>query len=139
MSASSRRSSSRRNDEAVVAAEGDSLAVSQPGKVLFPRDGITKLDVVHYYVDIAPVLLPHIRGRPLTFKPFPRGIDEKSYYLRSLPSDQPAWLRSVAYQPRTERTRISPVVATDVRTLVWAANRDALEVHPWLCRADDLE
>src|SRR5581483_1162638 len=70
----------------------DQPAVTHPEKVLWPDDGITKGDLIAYYRTVAPVVLPHLRDRPLVLRPFPRGITGPSYYRQSLPAAAPAWL-----------------------------------------------
>ncbi|MEX2238259.1 MAG: non-homologous end-joining DNA ligase [Dehalococcoidia bacterium] len=114
--------------------------VSSPDKVLFPRDGITKLDLVNYYLAVAPTLLPQIKGRPLTMRPFPDGIDREAYYRRNKPPGSPEWLRSYTYKPNSKpgATTSSPIV-DDEAGLVWLANFNTIEVHPWTCRVDKIE
>ncbi len=125
--------------EWVVEVDGTRITITHPDRVLFPADGITKRDLVAYYLDVAPLVLPLLRGRPLTLKPYPDGIDAPPYYLRSRPARAPAWLACTPYRVRTDGRTSCPIVATDARTLVWAANRSAIELHPWLSRVPDIE
>ena len=87
--------------------DGRELSVSNLGKVLFPRRGFTKGQLIDYYVRIAEVMLPHIRERPLTMKRFPDGVEGKSFFEKHIPSHAPDWVRSVKVPARTARA-LSP-------------------------------
>src|SRR5215212_2862050 len=80
----------------------DEVTVTNPDKVLWPEDGLTKRDLIAYYQAIAPVLLPHLRGRPLVLKPYPNGITGRFYYRQTLPKSAPAWLPRWAHLPRPD-------------------------------------
>jgi bifunctional non-homologous end joining protein LigD len=113
----------------------DSL-VTNPSKLLWPADEITKHDLVRYYQDVAPVLLPHLRDRPLVMKPFPNGIEGRFYFRQTLPKTAPAWLPSWTHMPRADAQPNHMPLAQDVATLTWLANQAAIEMHPWLSRVD---
>ena len=113
--------------------EGKTLRITHMSKVLFPEDGLTKAELLHYYMSVAPVLLPHIRGRPLTIKAFPHGIKGRPYYRRHLSKAAPAWL------PRVEVEDGQTPVIEDTADLLWVVNQDSVELHPWLSRSQDLE
>ncbi|MPZ24075.1 MAG: hypothetical protein GEU28_11155 [Dehalococcoidia bacterium] len=123
-----------------IDAGGRPVRITSPDKVLFPRDGITKLDLVRYYLDVAPILLPQVKGRPLTMRPFPDGIDHEAYYRRNTPKGAPPWLRGYTYKPnsRPGSTTTSPIV-DDEAGLAWLANYNAIEVHPWTSRVDRID
>lgn len=119
--------------EALLAnVDGQTVRVTHLDKVLFPDDGITKAEVLQYYISVAPLLLPHIRGRPLTLKAFPHGIHGRPYYRRQLAETTPAWLSRVELEEGT-----GPVVR-NTADLVWVANLDSIELHPWLSREEDV-
>ena len=123
----------KRDEEPIhVDVEGKPLRVTHLSKVLFPEDGITKAELLRYYFNVAPALLPHIRERPLTLKAFPHGIAERPYYRRHLRPSDPSWL------PRAEIEEGPAPFIEDVADLMWVANQDAVELHPWLSRKGDL-
>ena len=116
-----------------VEVDGRRLSLSNLDKVLYPSVGFTKGQVIDYYSRVAPALLPHLRGRPLTMKRYPDGVDGKFFYEKRIPSHAPEWVR------REKIGGIEYVVCDDLATLVWAANLADLELHPSLSLADDIE
>ena len=107
-------------------------------KVYWPQTGFTKGEVLEYYRQIAPVLLPYLKDRPVTLRMYPQGVEETSYYLRDCPVDAPEWLRRVAYQPKTVN-HLMPLPLIDTAAgLLWFANQGAIEVHLWGSRTPDL-
>lgn len=127
--------SSRRTGDAAPAGALDAL-VTNPAKLLWPDEGITKLDLIRYYQAVAPVLLPHLRDRPLVMKPYPNGITGRFYYRQTLPSTAPPWLPSWRHTPRVDSRPNRMPLAQDVASLTWLANQAAIEMHPWLSRTD---
>jgi len=115
-----------------VEVSGKTVRLSHLSKVLFPDDGITKAEVLLYYQSVAPVLLPHLRGRPLTLKAFPNGIKERPYYRRKLAGTTPPWVSRVELDDG-----FAPVIE-DEADLLWVVNQDSVEIHPWLSRREDL-
>lgn len=109
-----------------VDVAGRRLSLSNLGKVLYPEAGFTKGQVIDYYTRIAPYVLPHLRGRALTLKRYPNGVDAPFFYEKQCPSHRPDWVRS-------ERAAdIDFCVCDDLPTLVWLANLADLELHPSL-------
>jgi bifunctional non-homologous end joining protein LigD len=113
-----------------VTVEG--VRISSPDKVLWPDAGITKLELVRYYEAMAPVLLKYVRHRPLTLRPFPRGVDKPGFYLKDAPKGAPDWLRTFRDVAQSTGEPVDFVVAEDARTLVWIAQFNSVEVHAWL-------
>ncbi len=109
------------------------VVITHPEKVLFPDDGITKADLAAYYEMIAPVMLPHILGRPVTLERFNRGIGEKGIFQKNVVKGFPAWLQRVAV-PKKDGTVHHPIV-TDARSLLWLANQNSITPHVWTSRA----
>lgn len=132
------RSSGRSSDaQTATAPTGDLDAlVTNPAKVLWPGEGITKLDLVRYYQSVAPVLLPHLRDRPLVMKPFPNGIEGRFYFRQTLPKTAPPWLSAWTHIPRVDGKPNQMPLAQDPASLTWLANQAAIEMHPWLSRID---
>lgn len=112
------------------------VRVTHPEKLLWPADGIAKLDLVRYYERIAPVILRYVQGRPLTLRPFRNGIGRPGFYLKNVPRGAPAWVRTFGDVAGSTGARVDFVVASDARTLVWAAQYNSIEVHPWLSTVD---
>lgn len=120
-----------------VTVDGKDLTLSNLGKVFYPQTGFTKGQVVDYYTRIAPVLLPHLRDRPLTLKRYPNGVEGKFFYEKECPSHRPPWVRTKKVESRgstKDRTHVNFCVCDDLATLVWAANLADLELHTSLSR-----
>jgi bifunctional non-homologous end joining protein LigD len=112
------------------------VEISHPDKVLYPASGTTKAMVLDYYERIAPVMLPHLRGRPASFKRFPDGVDGASFFQKHAPARRPEWIRTVVVpSQRAGHAPVEYVVVEDAATLLWAANLAALEIHVPLWRA----
>jgi bifunctional non-homologous end joining protein LigD len=115
-----------------VEVEGRTLTLTNLDKVLYPGTGFTKGQVIDYYRRIAPVLLPHIAGRPLTLKRYPDGVDHAYFYEKNAPRHRPPWVPTKRIpSPGSTKTRetVEYVVAGDLPTLIWAANLADLEIH----------
>jgi bifunctional non-homologous end joining protein LigD len=110
------------------------LTVSNLDKVLFPETGFTKGDLIEYYVNIAPVMLPHVQDRPLTMKRYPEGVEGKFFYEKHAPSHAPDWVRTIGVPTADGDGEIDYSVVCDLPTLVWAANLGSIELHVPLWR-----
>jgi bifunctional non-homologous end joining protein LigD len=110
--------------------------ITHPEKVLFPGDGITKGELAAYYETIAPLMLPHVRMRPVTMVRYPQGIDKQSFWQKDVSRGFPEWLQRVAV-PKKGGTVNHPLV-TDTRTLLWMANQNSIGPHVWTSRAPNL-
>jgi bifunctional non-homologous end joining protein LigD len=119
--------------------EGRTVRLSNPDKVLYPRAGFTKRDLVNYYTAIAPALLPHLRDRPLTLKRYPDGVEGEHFYEKQSPRHRPEWVQTVSVYSRHSRRDIEYTLSQDLPTLVWLANLADVELHPSLSRADEIE
>src|SRR3954469_23424066 len=109
-------------EKAQLVVEGKQLAVSNLNKILYPKVGFTKGQVIDYYLRIAPVLLPHLRDRPLTLKRYPNGVDREFFYEKNCPSHRPPWVKTAAVWSDQNQRNIQFCLVQDVATLVWAAN-----------------
>jgi bifunctional non-homologous end joining protein LigD len=110
--------------------------ITHPEKILFPGDGITKGELAAYYEAIAPVMVPHIRARPITMERFPAGIGKPGFIQKDVSKGFPPWLKRVEV-PKKDGTVHHPLV-TDVRSLLWIANQNCITPHVWTSRAPDL-
>jgi bifunctional non-homologous end joining protein LigD len=112
------------------------VAITHPDKMLFPADGITKQDLADYYAMIAPHMLPHIVGRPVTLERFPRGIGEQGIFQKNVVKGFPEWLERVEVAKKDGSVH-HPVVR-DVRDLLWLANQNSITPHVWTSRAPQI-
>jgi bifunctional non-homologous end joining protein LigD len=111
--------------------------ITHPEKTLFPDDGITKGEVAAYYEAIAPLMLPHLRGRPVTLERYPAGIGRQGFWQKDVSKGFPGWLERVAV-PKKGGVVHHPIV-TDVRSLLWTANQNTITHHVWSSRVPDLK
>jgi len=110
--------------------------ITHPEKVMFPESGITKGELAAYYELVAPLMLPHLVGRPVTLERFHKGIGEKGFFQKNVEKGAPAWLERVAV-PKNDGIVNYPVVR-DARGLQWLANQNCITPHVWTSRVPDL-
>jgi len=122
----------------VVDVEGKRLSLSNLDKVLYPFTGFTKGQVIDYYARIAPALLPHLRGRPVTMKRYPDGVDSEYFYEKNAPKHRPDWVKTAPVWSRHNRRHINYLLVEDLPTLIWLANLASLEIHPSLALGKDI-
>jgi bifunctional non-homologous end joining protein LigD len=121
-----------------VEVEGRKLKLTNLDKVLYPASGFTKGQVVDFYVRIAPVLVPHLAGRPLTMKRYPEGIDQEYFFEKNAPMHRPDWVKTAPIWSESNHRTINFILANDLPTLVWIANLASIELHPSLSLAADI-
>jgi bifunctional non-homologous end joining protein LigD len=117
---------------------GRSIEVTNADRVVFPDAGITKGQLVDYYARIAGTMLPHLRGRPVALKRYPRGLAGAGFFQKNAGPHYPPWIRRDRIAKREGGT-LDHVVVDEPATLVYLANQGTIEFHPWLSEADDLE
>lgn len=128
----------------LVEVDGEELSLSNLDKVLYPEVGFTKAEVIEYYRRIAPVMVPHVAGRPMTLKRYPNGVDGSFFFEKNCPSHRPRWVQTVPIAStgrRSGRNRPETIrycLIDSAAHLVWTANLAALELHPGLQTAEDL-
>ena len=117
--------------------DGRKLKLSNLDKTIYPKAGVSKAEIIQYYLAIAPYLLNYIKGRALTLIRFPDGIGKTQFYAKSKPAWTPDWIDSfgIAHSEET----IDYIVAQDKPTIVWLANLAALELHPMQMTTDDAD
>jgi bifunctional non-homologous end joining protein LigD len=115
------------------------LTVSNLDKILYPKTGFTKGDLIDAYADLAEVLLPHLRDRPLTLKRYPDGVEGKFFYEKRAPSHRPEWLATARIWSDSHHGEIDYCLIEDLPSLAWAANLANVELHTSLARAADIE
>jgi bifunctional non-homologous end joining protein LigD len=115
------------------------ITFSNVDKVFFPEEGITKGDLIQYYASIAPVLLPHLAGRPISMSRYPDGITGPSFYEKQAPGHQPDWMRTTPVDSDSQRGAIDFLLADSAEALMWFANMGCIEVHPFHSAIPDLD
>ena len=116
-----------RSSGETITVGGHRFRLTHPEKVLYPETGTTKADVIHYYVQIAPFMLPHVVGRPATRKRYVDGVDGQVFFEKNLPDSAPSWIRRTTIQHKTRRN--SYIVIDGVAALAWLGQMAALEIH----------
>jgi len=113
-----------------------SAVITHPDKIMFPADGITKGELAAHYARVAPVMVPHLRQRPLTMERYPAGIDKKGFFQKDVSKGVPAWLER-ATVPKVGGSVHHPLI-NDARALAWRANQNCVTPHVWNRRAPEL-
>jgi bifunctional non-homologous end joining protein LigD len=119
-----------------VEIEGERVALTNLDKVLYPQAGFTKAHVIDYYRRVAPVLLPHLRDRPVTLKRYPDGVEGPFFYEKQCPPHRPRFVRVATVFSETRGGDLDYCVLDTLPALVWAANLADLELHTFLHRRD---
>ena len=127
------------SQKAQLVVEGKKLSVSNLDKVLYPKVGFTKGQVIDYFIRVAPVLLTHLKDRPLTMKRYPDGVEGEFFYEKNCPSHRPKWVQTAKVWSEGNQRTMHYCLANDLPTLVWAANLADLELHTSLSRKDKIE
>jgi bifunctional non-homologous end joining protein LigD len=126
-------------NKAELIVEDRKIQVSNLDKVLYPKVGFTKGQVIDYYIRIAPVLLPHLKDRPLTMKRYPDGVEGEFFYEKNCPSHRPKWVKTAKVWSEGNNRMMEYCLAQDLSTLVWAANLADLELHTSLSRKNNIK
>ncbi|TMK57338.1 MAG: DNA ligase D [Actinobacteria bacterium] len=129
----------RPRNKAAVTVEGHELELSNLDKVLYPQTGFTKGELIDWYARIGEVLLPHLRGRPLTLKRYPEGVEGKHFYEKRCPKHRPDWVKTASIYSDRHKGEIDYCVVEDTATLVWLANLADIEMHTSLSRCAEME
>ena len=123
----------------IVEVGGRRLKLTNLEKVLYPATGFTKGQVIDYYARIAPVLVPHLAGKPLTLKRYPSGVDQEYFFEKNATKHRPDWVQTAPIWSEGNQREINYILANDLATIVWLANLAAIELHPSLSLAEDIE
>lgn len=122
----------------VVEIEGKHLSLTNLDKVLYPKTGFTKGQVVDYYARIAPVLLAHLKDHPLTLKRYPEGVDKEYFFEKNATKHRPDWVKTAPIWSEGNQRNVNYILTNDLPTLIWIANLAAIELHPSLSLAKDI-
>ncbi len=131
-------------ENAELTLDGKTFKVTHVNKVWFPAEGYTKRDLLNFYRDVSPFLLPHLKDRPLSLKRYPNGIQEEYFFQKNSPASYPNWLRfeeidSEHRDPKKPRTSIRYVLAEDSASLLYLVNQGCIDQNPWQSRVGSLE
>jgi bifunctional non-homologous end joining protein LigD len=119
-----------------VEVDGRRLSLTNLDKIFYPQAGFTKADLIHYYAQIAPCLLPHLHDRAITMKRYPDGVDGEYFYEKEAPSHRPTWVQTTKVA-KGSGASINYCMINDMPSLVWVANLADLELHTFLHQAPD--
>ncbi|HSF06127.1 MAG TPA: DNA ligase D [Methylomirabilota bacterium] len=125
--------------DGVRIADGVRVVISNPGKVFWPDEGLTKADLVAYYESVTPWLLPYLRDRPVVLTRYPDGIGGKSFYQKDAPGFAPSWVRRARIRAEGVKRDIDYLVVDDAETLRWIINLGTIPLHVWGSRVSALE
>jgi len=128
----------REKTNVTVDAGGKSVALTNLGKVFFPELGITKGDLLQYYADVAPFLLPHVEQRAMVMKRYPNGANGDFFFMKETPTPHPAWLETVPIEHSSGKIVHFPVV-NDLASLLWLINLGCIDLNQWYSRIDDVD
>jgi bifunctional non-homologous end joining protein LigD len=115
------------------------VKISNASKIYFPREGITKGELVAYHREIAPFMLPFLRDRPLVLTRFPDGIDGKSFFQKDAPTWRPRWIRTVTVHAEEAKRDLEHFLVDDAEGLVWLVNLGVIPIHVFASRAQALD
>ncbi len=118
-------------------AGGKIVHLTNLRKLFWPDLGITKRDLLQYYVDVAPVLLPHLAHRAMVMKRYPNGIAGDFFFMKRAPSPRPEWIETCAVEHASGNVIHFPIIA-DLAALVWVINLGCIDLNPWYARCDDI-
>lgn len=122
----------------IVEIEGKHLKLTNLDKVLYPSTGFTKGQVIDYYARIAPVLVPHLKNKPLTLKRYPNGVNSEPFFEKNATKHRPDWVKTAPIWSEGNNRNVNYILCNDLATLVWVANLAAIELHPSLSLAQDI-
>jgi bifunctional non-homologous end joining protein LigD len=124
--------------DATVTVNGREVRLTNLRKPFWPERGITKGDLLQYYADVAPVLLPHIRDRAMVMKRYPHGAAGEFFFMKRAPSPRPAWIRTCTIDHGSENIIDFPVI-DDLPSLLWVINLGCIDLNQWYARCDDID
>lgn len=122
-------------DAATITVDGRKLALSNLNKVFWPALGLTKRDLLQYYADVAPVLLPHVQGKAMVMKRYPNGIAGDFFFMKRAPSSRPDWIQTCSIEHGSGNVIDFPM-AQDTASLLWLINLGCIDLNPWYGRCE---
>jgi hypothetical protein len=119
----------------IVEVGGKTLKLTNLEKILYPAAGFTKGQVIDYYARIAPVLVPHLKDKPLTLKRYPSGVDQPFFFEKNATKHRPDWVKTAPVWSEGNQRDVNYILANNIETLIWTANLAGIELHPSLSEA----
>lgn len=119
-----------------LVVDGRKVRLTNLGKVFWPDRELTKRDLLQYYLDVSPYLLPHVQDRAMVMKRYPHGIAGDFFFMKRAPSPRPAWIRTCSIEHDSGNIIDFPVVR-DVASLLWIINLGCIDLNQWYARCDD--
>src|SRR5690348_2753275 len=127
----------RDDNDVHVSIDGKEVRVTNVNKLFWPQLGLTKGDLLQYYLDVAGVLLPHIRDRAMVMKRYPHGAAGDFFFMKRAPSPRPAWIRTCSIEHESGNIIDFPVI-DDAASLLWVINLGCIDLNQWYARCDDV-
>ena len=124
--------------DAVVALDGRQVRLTNLKKVFWPERKLTKGDLIQYYVDVSPVLLPHLRDRAMVMRRYPNGIHGPSFFMKRIPEPHPEWVETCRIEHASGNVIDFPMVQ-DLPSLLWVVNLGCIDLNQWYARSDDVD
>jgi len=128
----------RDTDDAALTIAGKTVHLTNLRKPFWRARGITKGDLLRYYAEVAPALLPHIAGRAMVMKRYPNGADGQCFFMKRAPEPRPAWIETCSITHGSGSVIAFPVV-NDLPSLLWLVNLGCIDLNPWYARCDDVD
>jgi bifunctional non-homologous end joining protein LigD len=125
-------------DQANIAADGEEVTLTNLNKIFWPELKLTKRDLLQYYLDVSPWLLPHLQDRAMVMKRYPNGIAGEFFFMKRAPTPRPNWIPICSIQHHSGNVIDFPVVE-NVATLLWIVNLGCIDLNPWYARCDDVD
>ena len=125
-------------NDAMLTVDGREVRLTNLQKPFWPDLGITKGELIQYYADVTPVLLPHIRGRAMVMKRYPHGAAGEFFFMKRAPVPRPAWIRTCAVEHGSGNIIDFPII-DDVPSLLWLINLGCIDLNQWYARCDDVD
>jgi bifunctional non-homologous end joining protein LigD len=128
----------RAEENATLVVDGKEVRVTNLRKIFWPELGLTKGDLLQYYADVAPVLLPHIRGRAMVMKRYPNGAAGDFFFMKRAPTPRPAWIETCSIDHGRENIIDFPIIQ-DLAALMWVINLGCIDLNQWYATCDDVD
>ncbi len=125
-------------NEYLLEVDGREVNITNPDRILFPKSNITKQEMIDYYERIAPLMIPHIKDRPISMQRFPSGIDTDGFFQKNAPDYFPDWIKRVDVEKGDKSKVVSYVLCNNAATLVYLASQAVITPHVWLSKSDKL-
>lgn len=123
----------------IIKIEGQNLKLTHLDKILWPKEKISKADLIDYYKKIAKDILPYLKNRPVTVEKCPNGIEKECWIQKDAPENLPKFVKIFKDTPKTTKEKVNYILVNNLATLLWLANLDSIEFHIWLSKVNNLQ